>query len=149
MTHSSHHGTNIHSHADAAEQKVRLDKWLWAARFYKTRSLAKQAVEGGKVEYNGQRSKPGKVVEIGAEIHLRVGSVEKDVVVEAISDQRRGAPEARLLYRETEDSVTRREEQSWQRRMIMASQLPPARRPNKKQRRDLQRLKAQAEDSPG
>lgn len=148
MSHNGQHAASNHPHADAAEQKVRLDKWLWAARFYKTRSLAKQAVEGGKVEYNGHRTKPGKVVEVGAEIHLRVGTVEKDIVVEAISDQRRGAPEARQLYHETEDSVTRREEQSWQRRMIMASQLPPARRPNKKQRRDIQRLKAQAEDSP-
>lgn len=148
MSNTSHREPN-NRHADAEDPKVRLDKWLWAARFYKTRSLAKQAVEGGKVEYNGHRSKPGKVVEVGAEIHLRVGSVEKDVVVEAISDQRRGAPEAQQLYRETDDSVVRREEQSWQRRMIMASQLPPARRPNKKQRRDIQRLKAQGDDAQG
>ncbi|WP_097459294.1 ribosome-associated heat shock protein Hsp15 [Mangrovitalea sediminis] len=149
MSNTSHREPSSNRHADAEDPKVRLDKWLWAARFYKTRSLAKQAVEGGKVEYNGHRSKPGKVVEVGAEIHLRVGSVEKDVVVEAISDQRRGAPEAQQLYRETDDSVVRREEQSWQRRMIMASQLPPARRPNKKQRRDIQRLKAQGDDAQG
>ena len=78
----------------ADDQRVRLDKWLWAARFYKTRSLAKEAIEGGKVHYNSQRCKPGKLVEAGAKLTLRLGWQEKVVIVDDISDRRRGAPEA-------------------------------------------------------
>src|SRR5690554_6642114 len=73
------------------DPKVRLDKWLWAARFYKTRALAKEAIEGGKVHYNSQRTKPGKIVETGARVSLRLGWQEKIVVVDDISDRRRGA----------------------------------------------------------
>ncbi|ENM5785961.1 ribosome-associated heat shock protein Hsp15 [Vibrio metoecus] len=112
---------------------VRLDKWLWAARFYKTRSLARNMVEGGKVHYNGQRTKPSKSVELGAQITLRQGHDEKTVIIEKISDQRRGAPEAQQLYRETAESIAKRE------RNTMMRQLNPSpdRRPDKKQRRDL------------
>lgn len=123
--------------------KIRLDKWLWAARFYKTRSLAKEAIEGGKVHYNSQRSKPGKIVEIGAKITLRLGWQEKIVIVDALSDKRRGAPEAQTLYHETEDSVKRREELAWQRKTMQTAQLPPARRPTKKARRDIRRFREQ------
>ncbi|HGF7235928.1 TPA: ribosome-associated heat shock protein Hsp15, partial [Vibrio cholerae] len=100
--------------------EVRLDKWLWAARFYKTRSLARNMVEGGKVHYNGQRAKPSKSVEIGAQITLRQGHDEKTVIIEKISDQRRGAPEAQQLYRETSESITKRE------RNAMMRQLNPS-----------------------
>ncbi|EEZ01123.1 ribosome-associated heat shock protein [Vibrio sp. RC586] len=112
---------------------VRLDKWLWAARFYKTRSLARNMVEGGKVHYNGQRTKPSKSIELGAQITLRQGHDEKTVIIEKISDQRRGAPEAQQLYRETDESIAKRE------RNAMLRQLNPSpdRRPDKKQRRDL------------
>ena len=82
----------------AENNEVRLDKWLWAARFYKTRSIAKAMIEGGKVHYNGQRTKVSKTVEVGAMIKLRQGSDEKEIEVIALSDQRRGAPEAQLLY---------------------------------------------------
>ena len=75
------------------EQKVRLDKWLWAARFFKTRGVAKQAIEGGKVHYEGQRTKCSRHVEVGATLVIRQGFDEKTVVVVALSDQRRGAPE--------------------------------------------------------
>ncbi len=129
------------TNGDAA--KIRLDKWLWAARFYKTRSLAKEAIEGGKVHYNGQRSKPGKVVETGAKLTLRQGWQEKVIVVDDLSDKRRGAPEAQTLYHETEDSVKRREELAWQRKTMQAAQLPPARRPTKKARRDIRRFREQ------
>ena len=129
--------------ADINDSKIRLDKWLWAARFYKTRSLAKEAIEGGKVHYNGQRSKPGKVVETGAKLTLRLGWQEKVVIVDALSDKRRGAPEAQKLYHETEDSVKRREELAWQRKTMQAAQLPPARRPTKKARRDIRRFREQ------
>ncbi len=125
------------------EPKIRLDKWLWAARFYKTRSLAKAAVEGGKVHYNSQRCKPGKIIETGAQLTLRMSWQERVIVIDDISGQRRGAPEAERLYHETEDSVKRREDQALQRKTMQASQLPPARRPSKKDRRTIQRFKDQ------
>ena len=89
----------------AENNEVRLDKWLWAARFYKTRSIAKAMIEGGKVHYNGQRAKVSKTVEVGAMIKLRQGNDEKEIEVIALSDQRRGAPEAQLLYQETAQSI--------------------------------------------
>lgn len=127
------------------EKEVRLDKWLWAARFYKTRSLAKAMIEGGKVHYNGQRAKVSKIVEVGARLKLRQGSDEKEVEVLALSDQRRGAPEAQLLYRETEESVKKREEMAWARKNNALSMPHPDRRPNKKERRDLLKFKHQDE----
>ncbi|WP_336365578.1 ribosome-associated heat shock protein Hsp15 [Marinobacter sp. C2H3] len=134
---SAPHAANDH------DPKVRLDKWLWAARFYKTRALAKAAIEGGKVHYNHQRAKPGKIVEPGATLSLRLGWQEKVVIVDDISDRRRGAPEAQTLYHETDDSVKRREDLAWQRKTLQAAQLPPARRPNKKDRRDIRRFQEQ------
>lgn len=114
-------------------EPVRLDKWLWAARFYKTRSIAKTMIEGGKVHYNGQRAKTSKMVEVGATIKLRQGNEEKEIVVLALSDQRRGAPEAQQLYRETEQSIATRE----QRKAAALSMPFSDHRPNKKERRDL------------
>lgn len=125
------------------DERVRLDKWLWAARFYKTRNLAKSAIEGGKVHYNDQRCKPGKLTEVGARLKFRQGWQERTVIVDALSDRRRGAPEAQLLYHETEESVRQREEMAWQRKTMQAAQLPPARRPSKKDRRNIQRFKDQ------
>ncbi|EKO3648192.1 ribosome-associated heat shock protein Hsp15 [Vibrio metschnikovii] len=124
------------------EQAVRLDKWLWAARFYKTRSLAREMVEGGKVHYNGQRSKPSKAVEVGAMITLRQGNEEKTVVIEQITQQRRGAAEAQMLYSETAESVVKRERQALLRK-LNAHNPSPERRPDKKQRRDLLKFKHQ------
>ncbi|OOF81342.1 heat-shock protein [Rodentibacter ratti] len=125
------------------EKDVRLDKWLWAARFYKTRSLAKAMIEGGKVHYNGQRAKVSKIVEVGAILKLRQGNEEKEVEILALSDQRRGAPEAQLLYRETNQSVKKREEMAWARKNNALSMPHPERRPNKKERRDLLKFKHQ------
>lgn len=127
----------------ADSEDVRLDKWLWAARFYKTRSIAKAMIEGGKVHYNGQRAKTGKLVEIGARIKLRQGYEEKEIEVLKLSDQRRGAPEAQLLYRETTESVKKREEMAWARKNNALSMPHPERRPNKKERRDLLKFKHQ------
>jgi ribosome-associated heat shock protein Hsp15 len=90
-----------------AHGKLRLDKWLWAARFFKTRSLAKAAVEGGKVQVAGQRVKVAKEISVGEQIQLRQGFDERIVVVQALSNQRRGAPEAQLLYQETVESLAR------------------------------------------
>ncbi len=123
-------------------EAVRLDKWLWAARFYKTRSIARTMVDGGKVHYNGQRSKPSKMVELGAVITLRQGNEEKTVTIEKISDQRRGAPEAQTLYSETADSIEKREQEAL-RRKLNAHNPSPERRPDKKQRRDIIKFKHQ------
>lgn len=122
---------------------VRLDKWLWAARFYKTRSVARSMVEGGKVHYNGQRSKPSKIVELGASIRLRQGNEEKTVIIEKISDQRRGAPEAQTLYNETQDSIVKREENAQKHKLNALHSPSPERRPDKKQRRNLIKFKHQ------
>ncbi|WP_418145972.1 ribosome-associated heat shock protein Hsp15 [Actinobacillus pleuropneumoniae] len=125
------------------DNEVRLDKWLWAARFYKTRSIAKAMIEGGKVHYNGQRAKTSKTVEIGAIIKLRQGNDEKEIIVTALSDQRRGAPEAQLLYQETEKSIKQREAIAFARKANALSMPHPDRRPNKKERRDLVKFRDQ------
>ncbi|MCL4410369.1 MAG: S4 domain-containing protein, partial [Gammaproteobacteria bacterium] len=91
------------------ETTIRLDKWLWAARFFKTRGLARTAIQAGKVTYNGQRSKPAKTVELNALINVPRGTDRLEVIVRQLSDQRRGAPEAQLLYEETPESVKKRE----------------------------------------
>ncbi|WP_455011470.1 ribosome-associated heat shock protein Hsp15 [Haemophilus parahaemolyticus] len=126
---------------EQSDNEIRLDKWLWAARFYKTRSIAKAMIEGGKVHYNGQRAKVSKAVEIGATIKLSQGNEEKEVEVLALSDQRRGAPEAQLLYQETEKSVKQREAIAFARKANALSMPHPDHRPNKKERRELVKFK--------
>ncbi|MFC0308773.1 ribosome-associated heat shock protein Hsp15 [Gallibacterium trehalosifermentans] len=125
------------------QEAYRLDKWLWAARFYKTRTLAREMVDGGKVHYNGQRTKPSKEVEIGAMIKLRQGNDEKEIEILALSNQRKAAPLAQLLYRETEESIKKREQLAWARKANALSMPNPERRPNKKERRDLLKFKYQ------
>jgi ribosome-associated heat shock protein Hsp15 len=120
--------------------RMRLDKWLWAARFYKTRAIAKKAIEGGKVRCQGARPKPGKEIEVGMQISLRQGFDEKTVIVKLLSEQRRGAPEAQLLYEETDESVVNRERIAEQRK-AQPRHWPSATKPNKKQRRMIQRFK--------
>lgn len=110
---------------------------------FKTRTLAKEAIEGGKVRYNGARTKPGKIVEIGAELSIRHGWAERVVAVQALSEQRRGAPEAQQLYVESEESKQRREQESWERKQHLMATMPPPRRPTKKQRRDIHRFREQ------
>ncbi|MBM7037641.1 ribosome-associated heat shock protein Hsp15 [Vibrio ulleungensis] len=127
---------------NADNSSVRLDKWLWAARFYKTRSLARNMIDGGKVHYNGQRTKPSKLVELGATITLRQGHEEKTVEVLILSDQRKGAPIAQTLYQETQESTAKRDRNAEQRK-ILAHNPSPERRPDKKQRRDLIKFKHQ------
>ena len=121
--------------------EVRLDKWLWAARFYKTRALAREMIEGGKVHYNGQRSKPSKIVELNATLTLRQGNDERTVIVKAITEQRRPASEAALLYEETAESVEKREKMAMARKLNALTMPHPDRRPDKKERRDLLRFK--------
>ena len=127
----------------AQDNKIRLDKWLWAARFFKTRAQAKEAIEGGKVHYDGQRTKVSKVVELGAKLSIRQGFDEKTVLVEGLSDQRRGAPQAQLLYKETAESIKERMDASEHRRLMKEFMLVPDHKPNKKERRDLERFKQQ------
>ena len=121
-------------------QAMRIDKWLWAARFYKTRNLASQAVEGGKVRINGQRVKPAKDVRVGDEVVIHIGELEWHVAVRGLSAQRRGAPEAQLLYEERAESKVKRAEAVAQRK----AQVDPFRvergRPTKKDRRMIRRF---------
>lgn len=126
------------SNSDAG---VRLDKWLWAARFYKTRAIARDAIDGGKVHYNGQRGKPSKIVELNAEIKLRQGNDERTVVVCALNAERRTASEAQSLYQETEASIAKREKIALARKLNALSMPHPERRPDKKERRDLIKFK--------
>ena len=120
---------------------VRRDKWPWAARFYKTRAVAREMIEGGKVHYNGQRSKPSKVVELNALLTLRQGNDERTVVVKGITEQRRPATEAVTLYEETAESIEKREKVALARKLNALTMPHPDRRPDKKERRDLMRFK--------
>lgn len=124
-----------------ADQSIRLDKWLWACRFYKTRSLAKQEIDGGKVKINGHKAKPSKEVNLGDLVQFRSGWDERTVKVKALSDQRRGAPEAQLLYEETQDSLDERAKRAAERKAARGSMLISDARPTKKQRRQIHRFK--------
>jgi ribosome-associated heat shock protein Hsp15 len=120
---------------------IRLDKWLWAARFYKTRAIAKQMIDGGKVFYNGQRTKSGKAVSLGDKIMLRQSYEEKEVIVIALADKRRDASFAQTLFQETENSIATREKNAFARKQ--GTLLSPASdtKPDKKQRRKLIQFK--------
>jgi ribosome-associated heat shock protein Hsp15 len=120
---------------------ARLDKWLWAARFYKTRAIAKQMIDGGKVFYNGQRAKPGKAVVIGDSIKIRQGFDEKEVKVIAIADKRRDATFAQSLYQETNKSIEIREKNSLARKQGILLSPASDTKPDKKQRRKLREFK--------
>lgn len=118
---------------------VRLDKWLWAARFFKTRSLAKQATEGGKIRVDGQRPKVGKELTVGMSLLIRRGQEEYSVSVDALSDSRGPASVAQRLYSESAASVEQREQQRVMRKAVGI--VAPQQRPDKHSRRQLQRLK--------
>lgn len=123
------------------QQEIRLDKWLWAARLYKTRSLARDMIEGGKVHYNGQRSKPSKIIEIGAVLKLRQGSDEKTIKILALSEQRKSAVDAQKLYQETNESIAKREKIALDRKLGSLTMPHPDRKPDKKERRSLIKFK--------
>ena len=129
------------THEDPERQKLRLDKWLWAARFFKTRSLAKAAIEGGKVHLGGSRVKVSKEISVGDSLQIRQGWDEKIVVVTALSGQRRSASLAQQLYRETEASIERRDAAAAARKAAGGMIDRPARRPTKKQRRQIHKFK--------
>ena len=119
---------------------VRLDKWLWAARFFKTRALAHQAVEGGRVKLNGERTKPAKELKAGDRLSIQAGEYQWQISVKGLSERRGPAEQARQLYEETPESVARRHEQAAARRL--AAPLAPAlkSRPTKRDRRRMERL---------
>jgi ribosome-associated heat shock protein Hsp15 len=125
-------------------KRLRIDKWLWAARFFKTRSLAKQAVEGGKVHCNGERCKCSRELEPGFVLQIRQGWDERTVVVKALAEQRQGAPQAALLYQESAESIARREQVAAERRAQNAMQEVHAGRPTKQDRRRITRFKRDA-----
>lgn len=121
--------------------RVRLDKWLWAARFFKTRSLATDAVGGGKVEVNGERAKPAKAVKPGDEIRLRLGPYEHVLIIRQLSERRGPASAAQALYEETQASRDARERLAAQLKLAPAAFVYEEKgRPTKKDRRDLSRL---------
>lgn len=129
--------------ADTTASTIRLDKWLWACRFYKTRTLAKEMIEGGKVHYNGQRCKASRQVDTGAIIKLAQGSDEKVITVLGLSDKRLSAPLAQQLYQETEESIKLRTERAELRKMNTLYAPHPETKPDKKMRRQLLLLKSQ------
>ena len=123
------------------DDRVRIDKWLWAARFFKTRSLATEAADGGKVEVNGERAKPAKLIKPGDEIRLRLGPYEHILMVRVLGERRGPASVAQTLYEETEASIQAREKLSTQLRLAPAAFVYEEKgRPTKKDRRDLSKF---------
>ena len=121
--------------------RVRLDKWLWAARFFKTRSQATEAVDGGKVEVNGARVKPAKEIKVGDEVRVRLGPFEHVLVVRGLGDRRGSAAAAQALYEETPDSIAARDRLREQHRLAPALFVYEEKgRPTKKDRRTLSRF---------
>ena len=118
-------------------ESMRLDKWLWAARFFKTRALATEAVSGGKVHLNDKRVKPGRVVQAGDELTIHRGGYTFELTVLGINKQRRPAKEAQLLFKESEDSIAAREEQAENQRLANSGQTFSDHRPNKRERRHI------------
>ena len=123
-----------------SDGRCRLDKWLWAARLYKTRSLATDAIDGGKVHVDGDRVKPAKEVRVGQVIHIRRKDLDMEVVVMALSVTRRGAPEAALLYDETPESAAKRDNAAVTREADHAKRERGAGRPTKRQLRDIKKF---------
>ncbi|MBF0255299.1 MAG: RNA-binding S4 domain-containing protein [Gammaproteobacteria bacterium] len=120
---------------------MRLDKWLWAARFYKTRQLAVEAVNGGHVHLNGQRTKPGKEVQIGSRLQISKAGLEWDIRIEQLPAQRRPAAEALLFYAESAESQARRQARIEEERALRQALPPqPATKPNKRDRRLIHRF---------
>ena len=120
---------------------VRLDRWLWAARFFKTRGLARDAVDGGKIHINGVKAKPSKIITPGLEIEISRGQVDMVVIVRNVREDRRPASEAQLLYEETAESIKKRETERDLNRFSREGFQPADHRPNKRERRQMTKLK--------
>ena len=122
------------------DNKCRLDKWLWAARFFKTRNLASDAIDGGKVHVDGNRVKPAKEIRLNAVIYIRNKDFDIEVTVTGLSIQRKGAPEAALLYQETAASIAKRENLAVTKEQNHARRDRGLGRPTKRQQRDIKRF---------
>jgi ribosome-associated heat shock protein Hsp15 len=122
---------------------MRLDKWLWAARFFKTRSMATDAVDGGKVKLGGASAKPAKDVKVGDRLQIRAGEQDYEVTVLALNEQRRPAPEARLLYEETAESVAKRAREAELRKLAPLPGEGQKGRPTKRDRRQMSRFRGE------
>lgn len=120
-----------------SSEPVRIDKWLWAARFFKTRSLASQAVAGGKVHCNGNRIKPSRVIQLGDKLQITIGDLDFNITVVGINEYRRPASEARLLYSEPEESIQARTEAREMRKLMNGGFTAPATKPGKRDRRKI------------
>lgn len=125
---------------------LRADKWLWAARFFRTRTMAREAIEGGKVHFAGERIKVSKELRVGMELTIRQGYDEKTVVIHALSDMRGNATQAALLYEETPESIVKRELFASVRKLDNLAR--PERRPNKQARRQIHRFQRQIAEGP-
>lgn len=125
---------------EETSEPIRIDRWLWAARFFKTRSLAAEAVAGGKVEINGARAKPSRNVRPGETLNIRKGPFEWTVIVRAVAKNRGSAPQARLLFDETEESVRKRAVAAAQMKFERPPEFALPGRPSKKDRRAMQRF---------
>jgi ribosome-associated heat shock protein Hsp15 len=130
-------------HIDAPG-RVRLDKWLWAARFYKTRGLSAEAIDGGKIEVNGERAKRSRVVHAGDRLRIRIGPYEHIVMVKGVSERRGSAPIAQALYEEEAESKKAREVMAAHVRAMNANTGYESGRPTKKDRREIERLKGKS-----
>lgn len=127
--------------ADAQTGRIRLDKWLWASRFYKTRGLAQAAIDAGHVSLNGDRAKPAHAVKVGDRVGLRLNQLEYALTIRAVSDKRGSATIARELYEESAESIARREERLLQLKAEHATFPYSERRPTKKARREIDRYR--------
>jgi ribosome-associated heat shock protein Hsp15 len=121
-------------------ESIRIDKWLWAARFFKTRSLAADAVTGGKIDVNGARAKPSRIMRLGDKLNIRRGPYESTIVVKGLAKLRGPASEAQLLYEETEESIRKRELVSAQLKLERPPEFHSPGRPSKKDRRAVLRF---------
>jgi len=126
---------------DANDERVRLDKWLWAARFFKTRALAAEAIGGGKVHVNGTRAKRARPLEVGDEVRVRLGPYEHIIVVRSLSARRGPASAAAELYEELPESRAAREKMAEQLKTLHAAFVPEKGKPGKRERREIERLR--------
>lgn len=131
---------------EAGNEKVRLDRWLWAARFFKTRSLAARAITGGKVQVNGRRPKRASNLHAGDRVRVRKGPIEFQLIVRRLSERRGPASEAATLYEETPDSVKERERLALLKKAAPTFEFRDRGRPSKKERRQLRRFKHESQD---
>lgn len=138
------HVSKFANQPDPDANKMRIDKWLWAARFFKTRSLAIEAIDSGKVLVNEERVKPAKTIDVGNQIAIRLGPYTFVVEVLGLSDKRGPAPQAQKLYRETEESSKKREELAFVRKAQAQDVQRGEGRPTKKDRREIERFKSGA-----